>query len=85
MMANKSRASFTFISIGFKSGKVGLTMHGLSIKDRPFRWLEILAARAKELLKRNNTINTCLIRLNIILYYSLLLNTCESLICQIYQ
>ena len=35
---------------------------------------------AKELLKLNKTINTCLIRLNIILYYSLPLNTCECLI-----
>ena len=36
-------------------------------------------------LKLNNTINTCLIRLNIILYYSFTLNTYECLICQIYQ
>ena len=40
---------------------------------------------AKEILKLNNTINTCLITLNIILNYSLSLNTLECLICQIYQ
>ena len=33
----------------------------------------------------NNPINTCLISLNIILYYSEPLNTCECLICQTYQ
>ena len=49
-------------SKGFKSIRVGLTMHGSSFKDRHFF--------AKGLLKLNNTTNTCLIRLNIILYYS---------------
>ena len=44
---------------------------------------ETLAPRAKELLKLKNTIDTCLIRLTIILYYSYSLNTC--LIGQIYQ
>ena len=72
-------------STGFKSTRVGLTMHGSPFKDRHFAWLETLATRAKELLKLNNTINTCLIRLNIILYYPNLLKTCECLICQIYQ
>ena len=46
---------------------------------------ENLVSHAKDSLKLNNTINTCLIRLNIILYYSLPLNTCECSICQIYQ
>ena len=39
----------------------------------------------KDSLKVNNRIGTSLIRLNIILYYSLSLNTCECLICQVYQ
>ena len=55
-------------------------MHGSSFNDTHFVWSETLAARAKELLKLNKTINTCLIRLNIVLYYSLSLNTCEFLI-----
>ena len=57
----------------FKSVRVGLIMHGSSFKNRYFV--------AKELLKLNNTIN----RLNISLYYSKSLNTCDCLICQIYQ
>ena len=61
------------------------TMHGSAFKDRHFVRSETLATRAKELLKLNNTINNCLIRLNNTLYYSLSLNTCECLICQIYQ
>ena len=36
-------------------------------------------------IKRNNAVNTCLVRLNVILYHSWTLNTCECLICQIYQ
>ena len=40
---------------------------------------------AKEILKGNNTINTCLIRLCMILYYYLPLNIYEYLICQIYK
>ena len=60
---------------GLKSIGVDLTMQG-SFKDGHFV--------AKELLKFNNVINTSLIRLNIILHYSLPLNTCAYLICQIY-
>ena len=41
-------------------------MYGSSFKYRRFV--------AKKIVKLNNTINTCLIRLNIILYYSLPLN-----------
>ena len=48
---------------------VGLTMHGSSFKNRHFV--------AKDSLKLNNTINTSLIKLNIILYYSQSLNTSE--------
>ena len=59
-------------------------MHGSSFQGRHFVRSETLATRAKELLKLNNTINNGLIRLSINLYYSLLLNTCECLICQIY-
>ena len=51
-------------------------MHGSSSKKRHFVW-----SRGKDILKLNNTIN----KLNIILYYSLSLNTCEYLICPIYQ
>ena len=50
--------------------RVGLIMHGSPFKNRHFA--------AKDLLKLNNTINTCLIKLNIILYYSqslILMNT----------
>ena len=60
-------------------------MHGSSFKDRHFDWSKTLATRAQDLLKCNNTIKTCLIRLNITLYYSLSLNTCECSLCQIYQ
>ena len=44
--------------------RVGLTIHRSSFKDRYFVW-----SRAKDSPNLNNTINTCLIRLNI-LYYS---------------
>ena len=44
-------------------------MDGSSFKNRHFFRLETFATRAKEILKRNNTIKTCLIRLNIILYF----------------
>ena len=67
-------------STGFKSIRVGLIMHGPLFKNRHFVRLP-----AKDSLKLNNTIKTCLKRLNIILYYFLSLNTCECLICQIYQ
>ena len=56
-------------------------MHGTSFKNRNFVWSETLALRAKDSLKLNKAKN----RLNIILYYSFQLNTCEYLICQIYQ
>ena len=39
----------------------------------------------KDPLKFNNSINTCLIGLDIILYFSQPLNTCECLGSQIYQ
>ena len=48
----------------FKSIRVGLFINGSSYKDRHF-----LRSRAKESLKLNNTINTCLIGLKIILFY----------------
>ena len=41
--------------------RVGLIIHGSSLNDAHLV--------AKETLKLNNTINTCLIRLNVILYY----------------
>ena len=50
--------------------------------DSPFKNRHSVA---KEILKLNNTINTCLRMLKIISYYSLSLNTCECAICQIYQ
>ena len=53
--------------------RVDLTLQGSSFKSRHLV--------AKDSLKLNNTIN----RLNVILYYFLLLNTYECLICQIYQ
>ena len=59
-------------------------MYGSSFKNRHSVRSETLATRAKESLKLDNTINTCLIRLNIILYFSLSLNSCECLIFQIY-
>ena len=55
------------------STRVALTMHGSAFKNIHFV--------AKQILKLNNRINTYLIRLNIISYYSLSLNTCECLIC----
>ena len=54
-------------------------MHGSSFKNRHFA-----RSRAKHSLKLNITLNSCLIRLNTILFYSYSLNT-ELLICQIYQ
>ena len=56
------------------STRVALTMHGSAFKNIHFV--------VKQILKLNNRINTYLIRLNIISYYSLSLNTCECLICQ---
>ena len=70
-------------STRFKSIGLDLTMHGSLFKDRNF--VRTIATHTKELLKLSNTINTCLIKLNISFYYSLLLNTCECLIYQIYQ
>ena len=49
-------------STGFKSIGLSLIIHGSS-----FSYTNLVA---KELLKLNNTINTCLISLSIILYYS---------------
>ena len=72
-------------SIGFKSIRVGLTIDCSLIKDRHSGQLETLATHDKDLLKLNNTMNTCLIRLIIILYYSLSLNICEYLVSQIDQ
>ena len=60
-------------SLGFISIVLGLTMHGSSSKNRHFV--------ANYLLKLNNTIK----RLNLILHYSLPVNICEYLICQVYQ
>ena len=51
-------------------------MHGSLFHERPLV--------AKDLLILNSTINTCLIRLKIILLYFYSLNTCECIICQIY-
>ena len=67
-------------STGFKSTRIGLTMHGSSFEDRHLVW-----SHTKNSIKLNNTVNTCLIRLKIILYYSYSLNIYECLICQIYQ
>ena len=61
----------------FKSMREGLVTHGALIKDT------LLVV--KDLLELNNTISTCLINLNFILYYFLLLNNCEYLIGQICQ
>ena len=58
-------------------------MPGSSFQGRHF--VRTLATGAKELLKLNNTMKTCSIRLSIILYYSLPLKTCDCLISQIYQ
>ena len=52
-------------------------MHGSSFNDTDF-----VPSCAKELLKLKNTINSCLNKAE---HYSLSLNTCECLICQIYQ
>ena len=54
----------------FKPIKVDLIIHGSSFNDIYFAQSETLSTRAKELLKLSNTRNSCLIRLNIILYYS---------------
>ena len=39
----------------------------------------------KDLLKHSNPVNTCITSPNYISYYSLPLNICKYLICQIYQ
>ena len=49
---------------GFIPIKGGLAMHDSSFKNR-----HIVRLHAKGSLKGKNTINTCLIRLNTILYY----------------
>ena len=54
-----------YFIIGFKSITVDLIIHGSSFNDTHLVW-----SRAKELLKLNNTMSTCLIRLKIILHYS---------------
>ena len=74
-----------FSSTGFKSMRVGVIIHGSSFKDRYFVWSEAFATYAKVLVKLDSTINTCLMRLNNILYYSLSLNTRKCLISQIHQ
>ena len=48
--------------MGFKSIKVGLTIHGSELQD-----IDLVS---KDLLKLNDTINVCLISLKFILYYS---------------
>ena len=50
--------------------RVGWVIHGLLFKVYIFYGLEALAMLLIDLLKLNNTTNTCLINLNIILYYS---------------
>ena len=67
-------------STGLKSKRVGLAKHGSSFKNIHFVWL-----RAKDSLKLNNTVSTCLIRLIIIFHFSWSLSACECLITRIYQ
>ena len=55
--------------------RVALTIDGSSLITRHFA-----GSRGKDLLKLNNAIH----RLKIVLYYSLPLNICECLLCQIY-
>ena len=64
------------VNVGFKSIRVGLTKHSSSFNDTH------LVTKNSLKLNLSNTIDTCLIRLSIILYYSLQLNNCECLICQ---
>ena len=47
----------------------------------PFKNKHFVLWHVEDLLKRSNTTKTSPISLNIILYYSSSLNTCESLIC----
>ena len=54
---------------GIKKKRAGLNKHGSSFRDIHFV--------ANDTIKFNNAINFCLINLNIILYYSFLLNTHE--------
>ena len=58
-----------FLGGGFKSIRAGLNKHGSSFRDIHFV--------ANDTIKFNNAIDFCLINLNIILYYSFLLNTHE--------
>ena len=55
-------------------------MHDSSFKNRNFDWLH-----AKDSIKLHNTINTCLIRLNFILFCSFSLNNGDFLMCHICQ
>ena len=64
-------------SKGFKLVRVGLIIHVSLFKDLNFV--------TKYPRKRDNSISTCLISLNIISYYSYSLNNSDCLICQIYQ
>ena len=57
-------------SIGLKSIRIGLAMHASSFNDAYYVRSEASAKHAKELLKLNDTLKICSIRLNIILYYS---------------
>ena len=68
-MVNKEVLGFWGGGWGFKSIRAGLNKHGSSFRDIHFV--------ANDTIKFNNAINFCLINLNIILYYSFLLNTHE--------
>ena len=52
-------------------------MHGRLFKDLHVVKLEILAMLANDPIKSNNAINTCLINLNIILFFAFSLNIYE--------
>ena len=56
--------------------RLGLAIHDSLFKNKHFVW-----SRAKDSVNFSNTIN----RLKIILCYSLSLNICECLICQMEQ
>ena len=55
-------------SLGCKSIKIGPALFIVCYMH--FTWSGVLTMPGKDLLKHNNPINTCLINLKIILYYS---------------
>ena len=64
-------------SLGFKSIRVGLVIHGWLFKNKHFVWSEAIDMLVNDLLKLNNGISAFLISSNIIVYHVFSLNIYE--------